>query len=111
MTSILVDLGSTHQELKGNVFQTAISYNIGFFGSIGEGVIEEQPSRIDRRDAIVDQLKNSDADVICLQEVILVWYPTTIFLRTSGIYFITSRGFNAYQTCIKLISCTKDKDI
>ena len=83
-------MGSAYQELKGNVFQTAISYNIGFFGSIGEGVIEEPPSRIDRRDAIVDQLKNSDADVICLQEVILVWYPTTIFYEQT--VFILSQA-------------------
>ena len=56
------------------IFQTVISYNIGGYESIGNGVIEEPPSRADRRDAIINQLKNSDADVICLQEVIIVWY-------------------------------------
>ena len=57
-------------------FQTVISYNIGGYESIGNGVIEAPPSRADRRDAIINQLKNSNADVICLQEVhvIIDWY-------------------------------------
>ena len=62
--------------LLDDLFQTVISYNIGGYESIGNGVIEEPPSRADRRDAIINQLKYSDADVICLQEVIIVWYPT-----------------------------------
>ena len=60
--------------LLDDIFQTVISYNIGGYESIGNGVIEEPPSRADRRDAIINQLKSSDADVICLQEVIPSWY-------------------------------------
>ena len=56
----------------GILFQTVLTYNAALLELLGLDTLgpgADIPSRTDRRDVIIDQLKNTTADIICLQEV------------------------------------------
>ena len=50
-------------------FQTVITFNTGLLEQTGAEALGQEVPRAARRDAIIEQLNETTADVTCLQEV------------------------------------------
>ena len=78
-------------------FQTVITYNTGLMESTGFNGLRKEIDRRTRRDAIIQQLSETTADVMCLQEVHIKPYEP----RCEKTGF---RGFRPGQTQTGLFS-------
>ena len=74
------------------LFQTIATYNAALVNNLGIAAFGPDailPTRTERRDAIIHELLNTCADLLCLQEVSLtIHLSDIIFLSMNGDYII-----------------------